>query len=167
MAFLGACKLALGVVFGDSLLTTLRRFPEPVLGVLLLAASAELVRAGFEGFRRAVAGSDPDADVRVIFSPRSADAWVLVATAAGAVATGNTGAGCAMGVGAAAVADVLKNKRVGWTNPRTRRRSTASWTRRRRRLKTATGTRRRRRSVALERRRRDDSSAAAHHLRTF
>ena len=40
VAFLGACKLALGVVFGDSLLTTLRRFPEPVLGVLLLAASA-------------------------------------------------------------------------------------------------------------------------------
>lgn len=110
VAFLGACKLALGVVFGDSLLTTLRRFPEPVLGVLLLAASAELVRAGFEGFRRAVAGSDPDADVRVIFSPRSADAWVLVATAAGAVATGNTGAGCAMGVGAAAVADVLKKQ---------------------------------------------------------
>ena len=39
VAFLGACKLALGVVFGDSLLTTLRRFPEPVLGVLLLAAA--------------------------------------------------------------------------------------------------------------------------------
>ena len=46
----------------------------------------------------------------MIFSPRSADAWVLVATAAVAVATGNTGAGCAMGVGAAAVADVLKKQ---------------------------------------------------------
>ena len=115
VAFLGACKLALGVVFGDSLLTTLRRFPEPVLGVLLLAASAELVRAGIEGFRRAVAGSNPDADVREIFSWRRADAWVLVATAAGAVATGNTGAGCALGVGAAAVADVLK-KQPGWAD---------------------------------------------------
>ena len=115
VAFLGACKLALGVVFGDSLLTTLRRFPEPVLGVLLLAASAELVRAGIEGFRRAVAGSNPDADVREIFSWRRTDAWVLVATAAGAVATGNTGAGCALGVGAAAVADVLK-KQPGWAD---------------------------------------------------
>ena len=115
VAFLGACKLALGVVFGDSLLTTLRRFPEPVLGVLLLAASAELVRAGIEGFRRAVAGSNPDADVREIFSWRRTDAWVLVATAVGAVATGNTGAGCALGVGAAAVADALK-KQPGWAD---------------------------------------------------
>ena len=49
VAFLGACKLLLGLLFGGSLLTLLRRFPAPVLGVMLAAASAELMRAGLGG----------------------------------------------------------------------------------------------------------------------
>ena len=49
-AFLGLCKLFLGAVFGGSLLTLLRAFPKTVLGVMLGAASVELVRAAVGAF---------------------------------------------------------------------------------------------------------------------
>jgi len=38
VAFLGLCKLVLGLAFGGSLLTLLREFPAPVLGVMLATA---------------------------------------------------------------------------------------------------------------------------------
>ena len=57
VAFLGACKLLLGLLFGGSLLTLLRRFPAPVLGVMLAAASAELMRAGLGGIIASSAAS--------------------------------------------------------------------------------------------------------------
>ena len=49
-AFLGLCKLTLGALFGGSLLTLLRAFPKTVLGVMLGAASVELVRAAVGAF---------------------------------------------------------------------------------------------------------------------
>jgi len=49
-AFLGLCKLTLGALFGGSLLTLLQAFPKTVLGVMLGAASVELVRAAVGAF---------------------------------------------------------------------------------------------------------------------
>ena len=39
---LGAAKLAIGLLFGSSLVQLLQSFPEPLLGVLLVVAGAEL-----------------------------------------------------------------------------------------------------------------------------
>jgi predicted benzoate:H+ symporter BenE len=49
-AFLGVCKLVSGLVFGGSLLTLLEEFPKTVLGVMLGAASVELIRAAVRAF---------------------------------------------------------------------------------------------------------------------
>ncbi|KAL4808780.1 hypothetical protein BDV18DRAFT_133192 [Aspergillus unguis] len=44
--FLGAVKLVLGLVFGESLVALLRRFPVALLAVMVIAAGLELVRVG-------------------------------------------------------------------------------------------------------------------------
>lgn len=44
--FLGICKLILGLVFGESLVDLLHRFPKALLAVMVIAAGLELVRVG-------------------------------------------------------------------------------------------------------------------------
>ncbi|KAL4788617.1 hypothetical protein BJX76DRAFT_344747 [Aspergillus varians] len=44
--FLGLCKLILGLLFGESLVDLLHRFPKALLAVMVIAAGLELVRAG-------------------------------------------------------------------------------------------------------------------------
>ncbi|KAL3477731.1 hypothetical protein BJX99DRAFT_225643 [Aspergillus californicus] len=44
--FLGLCKLILGLVFGESLVDLLHRFPKSLLAVMVIAAGLELVRVG-------------------------------------------------------------------------------------------------------------------------
>ncbi|KAL4920906.1 hypothetical protein BDW62DRAFT_175531 [Aspergillus aurantiobrunneus] len=46
VVFLGACKLVLGLVFGESLVDLLHRFPKALLAVMVIAAGLELVRVG-------------------------------------------------------------------------------------------------------------------------
>ena len=90
-AFLGTCKLCLGVVFGGSLLTLLGKFPGPLLGVLLAAASAELIRAGL--------ATDKDGvnDSSSVWYRGDADQYAMIVTAATTVASGSTGLGALFG----------------------------------------------------------------------
>ncbi|KAL4901521.1 hypothetical protein BDW74DRAFT_160051 [Aspergillus multicolor] len=46
VVFLGACKLILGLVFGESLVDLLHRFPKALLAIMVIAAGLELVRVG-------------------------------------------------------------------------------------------------------------------------
>ncbi|KAL6238014.1 hypothetical protein BDW75DRAFT_202353 [Aspergillus navahoensis] len=46
VVFLGLCKLVLGLVFGESLVDLLHRFPKALLAVMVIAAGLELVRVG-------------------------------------------------------------------------------------------------------------------------
>lgn len=46
VVFLGVCKLILGLVFGESLVDLLHRFPKAFLAVMVIAAGLELVRVG-------------------------------------------------------------------------------------------------------------------------
>ena len=48
IAFLGACKLILGFVFGSSLTHLLDRFPKNILGVMLFSSSLELMGMGLK-----------------------------------------------------------------------------------------------------------------------
>ena len=91
-AFLGAGKLFLGVAFGGSLLTLLGKFPAPLLGVLLAAASAELIRAGLDGATHNE-GSGGDS----WYDPGGTDRYALIVTAATTVASGSTGLGALFG----------------------------------------------------------------------
>ena len=122
VALLGFGKLALGLAFGSSLLTLLRRFPPPVLGVMLAAASVELMRAGLRGLggtaasastgrtsgKRAggvVGESLPGEEIHIhADAGGSSEVYILIVTAAATVASKNTGMGCAFGVAAAALA---------------------------------------------------------------
>ena len=130
VAFLGACKLLLGLLFGGSLLTLLRRFPAPVLGVMLAAASAELMRAGLGGIIASSAASDAlplssrvgdgsgggggggdggegggaPATAASAAATAGSGVYVLIVTAAATVASKNTGGGCLFGFGASALA---------------------------------------------------------------
>ena len=59
VCFLGAWKILLGILFGSSLLELLANFPEPVLGVMLFAASCELMATGLRGSpKQATAASE-------------------------------------------------------------------------------------------------------------
>lgn len=89
-AFLGTCKLCLGVVFGGSLLTLLGKFPGPLLGVLLAAASAELIRAGL-----VTEGGVNDSSS--VWYRGDADQYAMIVTAATTVASGSTGMGALFG----------------------------------------------------------------------
>ena len=89
-AFLGTCKLCLGVVFGGSLLTLLGKFPGPLLGVLLAAASAELIRAGL-----VTEGGVNDSSS--VWYRGDADQYAMIVTAATTVASGSTGLGALFG----------------------------------------------------------------------
>ena len=91
-AFLGAGKLFLGVAFGGSLLTLLGKFPAPLLGVLLAAASAELIRAGLDGATHNE-GSGGDS----WYDPGGTDRYALIVTAATTVGSGSTGLGALFG----------------------------------------------------------------------
>ena len=94
-AFLGAGKLFLGVAFGGSLLTLLGKFPAPLLGVLLAAASAELIRAGLDlGGLGGGEGSGLGGDSW--YDPGT-DRYALIVTAATTVASGSTGLGALFG----------------------------------------------------------------------
>jgi MFS superfamily sulfate permease-like transporter len=93
-AFLGTCKLCLGVVFGGSLLTLLGKFPGPLLGVLLAAASAELIRAGLATDKDGVNDSSRDESV---WYRGDADQYAMIVTAATTVASGSTGLGALFG----------------------------------------------------------------------
>lgn len=44
--FLGACKLVIGLVFGQSLTAVLKKFPTALLGMLVIAAGLELASVG-------------------------------------------------------------------------------------------------------------------------
>jgi hypothetical protein len=91
-AFLGAGKLFLGVAFGGSLLTLLGKFPAPLLGVLLAAASAELIRAGLDG-----ATHNEGSGGESWYDPGGTDRYALIVTAATTVASGSTGLGALFG----------------------------------------------------------------------
>ena len=91
-AFLGAGKLFLGVAFGGSLLTLLGKFPAPLLGVLLAAASAELIRAGLDG-----ATHNEGSGVDSWYDPGWTDRYALIVTAATTVGSGSTGLGALFG----------------------------------------------------------------------
>jgi len=59
VCFLGAWKILLGILFGSSLLELLANFPETVLGVMLFAASCELMATGLRGSpKQATAASE-------------------------------------------------------------------------------------------------------------
>lgn len=88
---LGASKMVVGAVFGESLVGLLKGFPAGVLGVMLVAAAVELSRAGLVGL-----GEEGMA--------------VALVTAAGMVATRNAAVGFAVGLlwhGAYTVRDTL------------------------------------------------------------
>jgi predicted benzoate:H+ symporter BenE len=145
-AFLGACKLFFGVLFGGSMLSLLREFPKTVLGVMLGAASVELVKAAVSAFlsgrgkaasrcgNRAGTGDETngglngdDDDVipsyqQVSLPPlwREPDSYALLATAVATAASGNTGIGVGIGLLTAAATRFLGSDRVarcgGWRN---------------------------------------------------
>lgn len=92
-AFLGAGKLFLGVAFGGSLLTLLGKFPAPLLGVLLAAASAELIRAGLDGAGEIGGYTGVDS----WYDPGWTDRYALIVTAATTVGSGSTGLGALFG----------------------------------------------------------------------
>ena len=69
-AFLGALKLSSGALFGGSLLTLLRAFPKTVLGVMLGAASVELMRTAVVAFLASVA---PPRRAKAASSSRAAE----------------------------------------------------------------------------------------------
>ena len=92
-AFLGGGKLFLGVAFGGSLLTLLGKFPAPLLGVLLAAASAELIRAGLDGAGEIGGYTGVDS----WYDPGWTDRYALIVTAATTVASGSTGLGALFG----------------------------------------------------------------------
>ena len=119
-AFLGLCKLLLGFVFGGSLLTLLREFPKTVLGVMLGAASVELIRAAVGAFlggrgkrggdggggeregddARSTTGVSPLSTPNTTYIPlwREPDTYALLATAVATAASGNTGIGVGVGL---------------------------------------------------------------------
>jgi len=96
--FLGAAKMLLAVFFGGSLLALLHIFPNSILGVLL----------GISGLELALVATDQTERV---------PATVMLGTAAGVLALGNTATGFALGWALALV--------IGWADGGNRKRENA------------------------------------------
>jgi len=103
VCFLGGWKVLLGILFGSSLLELLASFPETVLGVMLFAASCELMATGLRG------------------SPKQAteasEKFVLLVTASVTVAAKSTWVGFVFGLGTHVLL-LVRAKIEDWLNER-------------------------------------------------
>lgn len=109
---LGLAKLFLGLVFGDSLMGVIDRFPGSLLGVMVLGAGLELARVAVgvneEGIDLREEGDEGDEDGVVVMGRKKrelgdeerAERWmVLLVTMAGIVAFKNDAVGFIGGMG--------------------------------------------------------------------
>ena len=97
IAFLGACKLILGFVFGSSLTHLLDRFPKNILGVMLFSSSLELMGMGLK--------TKP--------GWQQHQKYLVMVTAAVTVATKSTAIGFAAGAGTHVLMEVQRRVETG------------------------------------------------------
>ncbi|KAK0720602.1 hypothetical protein B0H67DRAFT_483872 [Lasiosphaeris hirsuta] len=101
---LGLAKVALGVLFGSTLVDLFDAFPRGMLGVMLAAAGVELARAGV-----------------FLSGNQGEEGWtILLMTAAGTLALKDVGAGFAVGMmvyGVYRLGDYLERRGVGERRP--------------------------------------------------
>jgi len=97
IAFLGACKLILGLVFGSSLTHLLERFPKNILGVMLFSSSLELMGMGLK--------TKP--------GWQQHQKYLVMVTAAVTVATKSTAIGFAAGAGTHLLMEIQRRIEVG------------------------------------------------------
>ncbi|CAD7703116.1 unnamed protein product [Ostreobium quekettii] len=97
--FLGIVKIALGLLFGSSLFTLLQRFPEPLLGSMLVFSGVELA---------ACCRSEKDAK----------GVALMLITAASIFATKNTAIGFGIGAGAALIGKIGDVALLHWQKGR-------------------------------------------------
>ena len=97
IAFLGACKLILGFVFGSSLTHLLERFPKNILGVMLFSSSLELMGMGLK--------TKP--------GWQQHQKYLVMVTAAVTVATKSTAIGFAAGAGTHVLMEVQRRVETG------------------------------------------------------
>ena len=103
VCFLGAVKILLGLLFGSSLFQLLTNFPQSVLGVMLFAASCELMATGLRGSpKQATAASEK---------------FVVLVTASITVAAKSTWVGFVFGLGTHFLL-ALRSKIEDWANDR-------------------------------------------------
>lgn len=121
MVVLGAAKILVGLVFGESLVDLLRHFPHAVLGVMVIAAGLELAKVG-----AALNHTDADPSLARALGRHSSDGhggdddrerrWtVALVTAAGILAFRNDAVGFLAGMlchWAYILADVVERKRT-------------------------------------------------------
>ncbi|KXX73435.1 Molybdate transporter 1 [Madurella mycetomatis] len=103
VVLLGAAKLLVGLLFGDTVVGVLRAFPKGVLGVMVLAAGLELARAG----------SGPRAGEDVGGRERQEGWTVMMVTAGGILAFKNDAVGFLAGLGCH-----LSYRAAGWLEGR-------------------------------------------------
>lgn len=97
IAFLGACKLILGFVFGSSLTHLLERFPKNILGVMLFSSSLELMGMGLK--------TKP--------GWQQHQKYLVMVTAAVTVATKSTAIGFAAGAGTHVLMEIQRRVEAG------------------------------------------------------